>query len=80
MEEAFLLLWIGNLARRCGLKLRCLNNGFFFSYKHANIPFTRWTGVMWILVEHCDVFISCLDSLSDGTHSTAEDLFVSKVI
>ncbi len=26
----------------------------------------RWTGVVWIT---CDVFISCLDSHSDGTHS-----------
>ncbi len=25
-----------------------------------------WTGVLWIT---CDVFISCLDSHSDGTHS-----------
>ncbi len=25
-----------------------------------------WTGVVWL---YCDVFISCLDSHSDGTHS-----------
>ncbi len=30
-----------------------------------------WTGVVWItvLVDYCDVCISCLDSNSDGTHS-----------
>ncbi len=28
-----------------------------------------WTGVVWIIVDYCDVFISCLDSHSDGTHS-----------
>ncbi len=27
-----------------------------------------WTGVVWI-ADYCDVFISCLDSHSDGTHS-----------
>ncbi len=31
-----------------------------------------------LLVDHCDVFISCLDSHSDGTHSLAEDPLVSK--
>ncbi len=28
-----------------------------------------WTGVVWITCGLCDVFISCLDSHSDGTHS-----------
>ncbi len=30
-----------------------------------------WTGVVWceLLVNYCNVFISCLDSRSDGTHS-----------
>ncbi len=28
-----------------------------------------WTGVVWITVDFCEVFISCLDSHSDGTHS-----------
>ncbi len=28
-----------------------------------------WTGVVWIIVDYCGVFISCLDSHSDGTHS-----------
>ncbi len=28
-----------------------------------------WTGVMWMFVDYCNVFISCLDSHSDGTHS-----------
>ncbi len=28
-----------------------------------------WTRVCGLLVDYCDVFISCLDSHSDGTHS-----------
>ncbi len=28
-----------------------------------------WTIGCWLLVDYCDVFISCLDSHSDGTHS-----------
>ncbi len=28
-----------------------------------------WTGVVWITCGYCDVFINCLDSHSDGTHS-----------
>ncbi len=28
-----------------------------------------WIWVVWIIVDYCDVFISCLDSHSDGTHS-----------
>ncbi len=28
-----------------------------------------WTGVCGLLVDYCDVFISCLDSHYDGTHS-----------
>ncbi len=30
---------------------------------------TIWATGKWILVDYCDVFISCLDSHSDGTHS-----------
>ncbi len=36
--------------------LNCLNFAFVY-YKHV------------LLVYYCDVFISCLDSHSDGTHS-----------
>ncbi len=31
--------------------------------------FTGWLLMDWICVNYCDVFISCLDSHSDGTHS-----------
>ncbi len=27
-----------------------------------------WTGVMWNTYDYCNVFISCLDAHSDGTH------------
>ncbi len=39
-----------------------VTNTQLFSVHDVN----RWTGVVWIT---CDVFISCLDSHSDGTHS-----------
>jgi len=35
----------------------------------ANYPFNWWTGVCGLLVGYCDVFISWLNSHSDGTHS-----------
>jgi len=31
--------------------------------------FTRHELMDWSHVDHCDVFISCLNSYSDGTHS-----------
>ncbi len=45
---------------------------FGFLYKHAAFHFTRLTdGLEWcgLLVDYCDVFIVCLDSRYDGTHS-----------
>ncbi len=44
------------LDRSNGLKLKQINDRFV-SYKDG------------LLVDYCDVFISCLDSHSDGTHS-----------
>ncbi len=44
----------------------------FVSYKHTAFDsqdVNWWTGVCGLLVDYCDVFISCLDSHSDGTHS-----------
>ncbi len=38
------------------------NNKQLFASQDVNL----WTGVVWM---HCDVFISCLASHSDGTHS-----------
>ncbi len=34
-----------------------------------------WTGVVW---HYCDVFISCLDSHSDGTHSLHVELMSAR--
>ncbi len=45
---------------------------FFFSYKHEAFNFKRHSFMDWgcdLLVDYCDVFISFLDSHSDGTHS-----------
>ncbi len=35
-----------------------------------------WRG---LLVDYCDVFISCLDSHSDGTHSIGEYIFILEI-
>ncbi len=51
------LLWI--MARSNSLKLKHLNDGLFLT----NVSLD------WSVVDYCDVFISCLDSHSDGTHS-----------
>ncbi len=37
-----------------------------FSLHKVSVDGLEWCG---ILVDYCDVFISCLDSYSDGTHS-----------
>ncbi len=34
----------------------------------------EWCG---LLVDYCDVFISCLDSHSDGTHSQVMEWYIS---
>ncbi len=52
-------------------KVKCLNDGFV-SYKHSfSLLKTLTDGLEWcvLLVDYCGVFISCLDSHSDGTHS-----------
>ncbi len=43
----------------------------FVSYKHISLHKTLIDGLesSGLLVNYCDVFISCLDSHSDGTHS-----------
>ncbi len=42
----------------------------FVSYKHAAFLFTVCSFMDWSRVlDYCHVFISCLDSHSDGTHS-----------
>ncbi len=50
------------------LKIQCHNHGFI-SCKHTAFGFTRYYLTNWSGVDYCDVFISCLNSHSDGTHS-----------
>ncbi len=67
LEEV--LLWI--MARSDNLKLKHLNDGFV-SYKHSFCLLKMLIDGLescGLLVDYCDVFISCLDSHSDGTHS-----------
>ncbi len=47
---------------------------FFFSHKTFIDGLESWG----LLVDYCDVFISCLDSRSDGTHSLYMDPLASK--
>ncbi len=69
LEEVLLWIMDNFLARSNSLKLKHLNDGFV-SYKRANFHLLT-DGLEWceLLVDYCDVFISCLDSHSDGTHS-----------
>ncbi len=66
------MLWIeGTSARSNGLKLKtsrwiCLLQTHTFSLHNAFIKGLEWCG---LLVHYCDVFITCLGSHSDGTHS-----------
>ncbi len=69
------------LVRSDSLKLKRLNDGFFLLQTrifclHKMLIY----GVAWILVEllvdYYGVFISCLNSHSDGTHSLQEDPLV----
>ncbi len=71
LKEALYELWTCILIRSDGLKLKCLNEGFV-SYKHSfflHKMLTDGLDLCGLLVDYCDVFISCLDSHSDGTHS-----------
>ncbi len=68
--EVLLWLWTRILAGSNELMLKCLDDLFltntqFFSSQYINW-WLEWCG---ILVDYCDVFISCLVSHSDGTHS-----------
>ncbi len=66
LQEA--LLWIIDscFGQKQQFKVK---TSFFVSYKHAAFGFTRHELLDWSGVDYCDVFISCLDSYSDGTHS-----------
>ncbi len=49
-----------------GLKVKCLNDGFFSFLFTSQIDDLE---TCVLLVDYCDVFISCLITHSDGTHS-----------
>ncbi len=53
-----------------GLRLKQMNDRFFTN-KYAAFYKMLIDGLEWcgLLVDYSDVFISCLDSHSDGTHS-----------
>ncbi len=70
------------MSRSNGLMLKCLNDGFV-SYKHSFLLLKILTDGLeryGLLVDYCDVFISCLDSHSDGTHSLQSIHFSSYVL
>ncbi len=54
------------LAMSDGLKFKCLLQMRSFSCHKSLIDGLELWG---LLVDYCDVFISCLDSYSDSTHS-----------
>ncbi len=58
-------IWTHNVAKSNGLKSKHLDDGFV-SLKKFNFSFqkTLTDGLEWcgLLVDYCDVFISCLDS------------------
>ncbi len=57
-----------SMDRGLGLKLKCLNDDLY-SYKRATFHFTICELMDRSGVDYCNVFISRLDSHSDGTHS-----------
>ncbi len=59
------------LARSQSLKLKCCNDGFVYYPRSLSLHKTLIDEleVCGLLVDYCDVFISCLVSRSDGTHS-----------
>ncbi len=63
-------LWTGILARRDGLKLRLLWWICFLQTYSLSLHKMLINGLVLcgLLVVYCNVFISCLDSHSDGTH------------
>ncbi len=73
-------LWTDILAKSNDLKLKRLDG--FISYKHAAFHKMLIDGLesCVLLVDFCDVFISCLDSHSDGTHSQSIDWWSSDVM
>ncbi len=71
-RECYYGFWTDILDRSNNVKLKCCNavicflqTCIFWLHK-TSIDGLEWCG---LLVDYCDVFISCLDSHSDGTHS-----------
>ncbi len=63
-------MYYSYLARIDGLKLKCLHDEFFLQTCKLSLHKTLIDGLeSRFLANYCDVFISCLDSHSDGTHS-----------
>ncbi len=72
LEEA--LLWIidSYFSQKQRFKVKMLWWRICFSQRHSfSLQKMLTDGLEWcgLLVDYCDVFISCLDSHSDGTHS-----------
>ncbi len=62
--ELWTILAISDCQIKCICWCICLNMQLFTSQ-----DVNWWTGKCGVLVDYCDVCISCLDSHSDGTHS-----------
>ncbi len=68
-------LWTNIFAISNGLKLKCLDDSSWWICFSQTLSFLLHTTYIdeldccGLLVDYCDVFISCLDSHSDGTHS-----------
>ncbi len=63
-------LWTHILARSNGLKSKTFWWICFLQTHSSSLLKTLIVGLQWcgLLVDYCDVFISCLGSYSDGTH------------
>ncbi len=65
-------LWTGILTRSDNalmMDLFIITMQLFFSKDLTNMNLFISKDIDWSGVDYCDVFISCLDSHSDGTHS-----------
>ncbi len=65
LEEV--LLWTSILSRSENLVKKKLNDRVFNAAFHKML--TDGLELCGLLVDYCDVLISCLDSHDDGTHS-----------
>ncbi len=65
LEEAFLWIIDSYFGQKQCFKLICLNDGCVFLKTHSFLPHKT----LIVGLDYWDVFISCLDLHSDGTHS-----------